>query len=173
MKEGTRGRTWAAAGRLTVCNHHISTSLCWCNSRNPKESTLSLCSLHLSDERWDHSYKMHVSSELFIVLFISLSYRGRCEFKKTTRWAGSGAGSTKTLSQLLQIWLLRAPDSLKHGKARNQSRSTYLPHSTDQQVNSVHVRIYRLKGLFSISDGALCFHRSKHSVEECDRKQCE
>lgn len=25
---------------------------------------------------------MHVSSELFIVLFISLSYRGRCEFKK-------------------------------------------------------------------------------------------
>lgn len=63
------------------CNHHISTSLCWCNSRKPKESTLSLCSLHLSEERWDHSYKMHVSSELFIMLFISLSYRGDVSLK--------------------------------------------------------------------------------------------
>lgn len=42
-------------------------------------------SLHLSDERWDRSCKMHASGELLIGLFISLSYWRDVSLKKP--WA--------------------------------------------------------------------------------------
>lgn len=97
--------------------------------RTPEES--SLCSLHLSDERWDRSYKMHASSELLIVLFISLSYRGDVSLKNHERsWFRCRVHQNVPVTACWTIWKLALQEI-------NRVIPT-IP-STCQQVNSHHI----------------------------------
>lgn len=75
----------------TLCNYQKWTLLLLAAfirlySTTTQRNQLSLLST-TSDERWDRSYKMHVTAELFIMLFISLSYREAVSLKKhELRW---------------------------------------------------------------------------------------
>lgn len=68
--------------------------------------SLSLYSLHLSGEWWDWSCKMHVTSELLIVLFISLSYREDVSLKNH-EWSWFRCRVHQNVVPVTADWLCR------------------------------------------------------------------